>query len=72
MGQEEKIGLVNGIGQRDIKLGSRDVAGPWEVNLPQCLFGKPAFCRIFRNSETLAAVASCLMAAILFQYPLGL
>ena len=34
MGQEEKVGLVDCIGQRDIEVGSRDVAGPGEVNLP--------------------------------------
>ena len=49
MGQEEKIGLVHGIGHRDIKLGPRDVVGPGEVNLPQRLFGQPAFCHIFRD-----------------------
>ena len=37
------------IGQRDIELGSRDVAGAWEVYLPQGLFGKPLFCNIFRD-----------------------
>ena len=37
------------IGQRDIKLGPRDVAGAWEVYLPQGLFGKPLFCNIFRD-----------------------
>ena len=37
------------IGQRDIKLGSRDVAGAWEVYLPQGLFGKPLFHNIFRD-----------------------
>ena len=49
MGQEEKIGLVHGIGHRDIELGSRDVVGAGEVNLPQRLFGKPAFRNIFRD-----------------------
>ena len=37
------------IGQRDIKLGLRDVAGAWEVYLPQGSFGKPLFCNIFRD-----------------------
>ena len=37
------------IGQRNIKLGSRDVAGGWEVYLPQGLFGKPLFRNIFRD-----------------------
>ena len=49
MGQEEKVSLVHGIGQQDIELGSRDVAGPWKVNLPQRLFGKPLFNYIFRD-----------------------
>ena len=49
MGQEEKVSLVHGIRQRDIELGSRDVAGAGEVNLPQRLFGKPAFRNIFRD-----------------------
>ena len=37
------------IGQRDIELGPRDVAGPWEVYLPQGLFGKPLFRNISRD-----------------------
>ena len=49
MGQEEKVGLMHGIGKRHIELGSRDVAGPWEVNLPQRLFGEPSACNIFRD-----------------------
>ena len=49
MGQEEKVSLVHGIGQRDIELGSRDVAGAGEVNLPHRLFGKPGACNIFRD-----------------------
>ena len=40
---------MNRIGQRDIKLGSRDEAGAWEVYLPQGLFGKPLFRNIFRD-----------------------
>ena len=40
---------MHGIGCRDIKFGPRDVVGPGEVNLPQCLFGKPLFCHIFRD-----------------------
>ena len=49
MGQEEQICLVHGIGQRDIELGSRDVAVVGEVNLPQGLFGEPGACDIFRD-----------------------
>ena len=37
------------IGSRDIELGPRDVAGAWEVYLPQGLFGKPLFRNIFRD-----------------------
>ena len=49
MWQEKKIGLVHGIGPRDIELGSRDVAWAGEVILPQGLFGKPLFRHIFRD-----------------------
>ena len=49
MGQKKKVRLVDRIGQRDIKLGPRDVAGAWEVYLPQGLFGKPFFCHLFRG-----------------------
>ena len=41
--------MVVRIGQRDIKLGPWDVAGAWEVYLPQGLFGKPFFCHLFRG-----------------------
>ena len=37
------------IGQRDIELGPWDVAGPWEVYLPQGMFGQPLFRNIFRD-----------------------
>ena len=37
------------IGQRNIKLGPRDVAGCWEVYLPQGLFGESFFCHLFRD-----------------------
>ena len=59
MGQEEKIGLVHGIGRRDIKLGPRDVVGPGEVNLPQRLFGKPSFCHIFRDLGSGSQLFDC-------------
>ena len=49
MGQKKKVRLVHRIGQRDIKLGPRDVAWWWEVYLPQGLFNKPFFCHIFRG-----------------------
>ena len=49
MGQKKKVRLVDRIGQRDIKLGPRDVAWRREVYLLQGLFGEPFFCHLFRG-----------------------
>ena len=68
MGQEEKIGLVHGIGCRYIKLWPRNVVGPGEVDLPQRLFGKPLFCRIFRD---LGRVSQLFYGGHPFPVPLG-
>ena len=40
---------MHAIGQRDIELGSRDVAWGWKVYLPQGLFDKPLFRNLFRD-----------------------
>lgn len=62
MWQKKNVRLVNRVGGSDIKLGSRDVSRGGEIHLPKRVPAQPFFRAA--SSETLAASASFLMAAM--------